>query len=426
MTFFRTFLNSIADAGREILDGRSGRSAKPGDMSALCSDLITQKGEALGTALACAVVDTYQTFDENEKLAFFEMLLNDFDVDDVALNTAIEVYQTKPSPETAHKVAQGAEAMRQRVVRGVNMAPGGTRSVINMREDLLKVLADHPELKPVDDDFAHLLSSWFNRGFLELRCVDWSTPANVLEKLIAYEAVHEIRDWDDLRRRLDKDRRCYAFFHPALPDEPLIFVEVALVNGLAGSIQDLLDDSIPRISAESADTAIFYSISNCQEGLRGISFGNFLIKQVVSELRSELPNLKTFSTLSPIPGFSRWLHKNFADDSIVGQLADGNVLELENIRDRLMQLCARYLVIEKRKGRPLNSVARFHLGNGACLERINWKGDVSDKGIAESATLLVNYKYDLSKIEANHEVFANDGTVVHSKEVEKLLAAGGD
>jgi len=429
MTFFRTFLNSIADAGRELLDGRQGCGAKPADIQILCSDLITQKGEALGTALACTVVDAYLEFDETEKQAFFEMLLTDFDVDQPVLNAAIAQYQKTPTPTTTQAVALAAESLRQRVIRGVNMAPGGTHAVISMREDLLKLLPHNPSLQPVDRDFAHLLSSWFNRGFLELRRIDWNTPANVLEKLITYEAVHEIRDWDDLRRRLDQDRRCYAFFHPALPDEPLIFVEVALVNGLAGSIQGLLDDTLARITAESADTAIFYSISNCQKGLRSVSFGNFLIKQVVSELRAELSNLTTFSTLSPIPGFCRWLQSLQDPSPHVTRILEmldtpGNLNTpdtLSDLQQPLMQLCAHYLVNEKRKDRPIDSVARFHLGNGARLERINWLGDVSEKGWAESASLLVNYKYDLAKIETNHEAYANDTTIVHSRQIENLL-----
>lgn len=429
MTFFRTFLNSIADAGRELLDSRPGRKARPDDIVSFCSDLITQKGEALGTALACAVVEAYRNSSALQKRSFFERLLTDFDVDDVALGEAISTYQKTPGPLAAQKVGDCAESLRQRVFRGVNMAPGGTRAVINMREDLLTLLRDEPSLQPVDADFQHLLSSWFNRGFLELRRIDWSTPANVLEKLIVYEAVHEIRDWEDLRRRLEEDRRCYAFFHPALHNEPLIFVEVALVKGLAGSVQDLLDDGLPRITAESADTAIFYSISNCQKGLRGISFGNFLIKQVVSELRSELSNLSTFSTLSPVPGFGRWLQNQRADLPEIAHVFETletpewheNLEKTTELEPILMQLCAHYLVNEKRDYRPLDIVARFHLGNGARLERINWLGDVSEKGLIESASLLVNYKYDLAKIEANHEAYANEGGVVHSKQIEKLL-----
>ena len=429
MAFFRTFLSSIADAGRELLDGRPGRNTKSNDLVSFCSDLITQKGEALGTALACAVVEAYRNSSTLQKRSFFEGLLTDFDVDDVVLGEAISAYQKSPGPLAAQKVGNCAESLRKRVFRGVNMAPGGTRAVINMREDLLDVLHGDPSLQPVDADMEHLLSSWFNRGFLELRRIDWSTPANVLEKLIAYEAVHEIRDWEDLRRRLEEDRRCYAFFHPALHNEPLIFVEVALVKGLAGSVQELLDDGLPRITAENADTAIFYSISNCQKGLRGISFGNFLIKQVVSELRSELSNLSTFSTLSPVPGFGHWLQNQRAglpEFAHVFEILEtpewrSNLEITTELEPILMQLCAHYLVIEKRNDRPMDAVARFHLGNGAQLERINWLGDVSEKGLIESASLLVNYKYDLANIEANHEVYANEGGVVHSKQIEKLL-----
>lgn len=430
MAFFRTFLNSIADAGRELLERRLGDSDKTPDMGDLCSDLIAHKGEALGTALACAVVDTYQSYDKTQKHNFFEMLLKDFDVDQSALNAAIQAYQKSPNPMLAQQVGVCAEAFRQRLVRRMNMAPGGTRAVINMREDLLALLRDHPALRPVDADFMHLLSSWFNRGFLELRRIDWGTPANILEKLITYEAVHEIRDWDDLRRRLDSDRRCYAFFHPALPDEPLIFVEVALVQGLASSVQDLLEDTLPRISLRSADTAIFYSISNCQKGLRGISFGNFLIKQVVAELRAELPNLDKFSTLSPVPGFSRWLlslrdgEGNGVPELDGLDLKNGvqNSDQVENLKLPIMQLCAHYLVNAKRSGQPIDAVERFHLGNGAHLEQINWLGDTSQKGLRESMGLLVNYKYDLNNIETNHEAFTNDGIIKHSKTIEKLLA----
>lgn len=430
MAFFRTFLSSIADAGRELLEGRLGYGDKTPDMGDLCSDLIAHKGEALGTVLACAVVDTYEGYDETQKHNFFEMLLKDFDVDQSALNVAIQAYQKSPNPMLAQRVGVCAEAFRQRLVRGINMAPGGTRAVINMREDLLARLRDHPALRPVDADFMHLLSSWFNRGFLKLRRIDWNTPANILEKLITYEAVHEIRDWDDLRRRLDSDRRCYAFFHPALPDEPLIFVEVALVQGLASSVQDLLEDTQPRISSRSADTAIFYSISNCQKGLRGISFGNFLIKQVVAELRAELPNLEVFSTLSPVPGFSRWL-QNLRDgeendipelDGLDLQNGVKNSDQVENLKRPIMQLCAHYLVNAKKSGQPIDGVERFHLGNGAHLERINWLGDTSQKGLRESMGLLVNYKYDLNNIETNHEAFTNDGIIKHSKTIEKLLA----
>jgi malonyl-CoA decarboxylase len=290
-------------------------------------------------------------------------------------------------------------------------------------------------LKLLDADLKHLFASWFNRGFLELRRIDWQSPAAVLDKLITYEAVHEIQGWEDLKRRLAPDRRCFGFFHPALPGEPLIFVEVALVEGLAAAVQPLLapdgDEDAARERAARADTAIFYSISNCQDGLRGVSFGNFLIKQVVEELKAELPRLTRFSTLSPVPGFRRWLEKRLtaAEGTEAGLLAplktDGWWLDAaqgEALRRPLMRLCATYLTGPSGQKGPADPVARFHLGNGARLERINWLGNVAPRGIEESYGIMVNYLYDPEMIEANHEAFAHDGTVAHSPEVDAVMA----
>jgi malonyl-CoA decarboxylase len=298
-------------------------------------------------------------------------------------------------------------------------------------------------LKPLDADLKHLFASWFNRGFLELRRIDWQSPAAVLEKLIAYEAVHEIHGWDDLRRRLAPDRRCFAFFHPALPGEPLIFVEVALVQGLAGAVQPLLvqdtdneaANEAARLRAEQADTAIFYSISNCQDGLRGISFGNFLIKQVVAELKSELPSLTQFSTLSPVPGFRRWLTKRAASSSdlevtMLAQIdADAGWADTSGaavLQPAIMRLCAEYLTHQVSKEAPADPVARFHLGNGARLERINWLGNTAPRGIVESFGVMVNYLYDLETIESNHEAFIHDGEVIRSAEVDTWLHSHRD
>jgi malonyl-CoA decarboxylase len=291
--------------------------------------------------------------------------------------------------------------------------------LVAMRREIL----EHQELKPLDSDLRHLFASWFNRGFLELRRIDWQTPAAVLEKLIAYEAVHEIAGWDDLRRRLAADRRCFGFFHPALPQEPLIFVEVALVKGLATSVQALLarglDEAQERQNAAAADTAIFYSISNCQEGLRGISFGNFLIKQVVEELSGELPALKQYSTLSPVPGFRVWAMERLGEDErrVLTQpewWVDDEISAL--LQAPVLKLCARYLTGEGR-----DPVAKFHLGNGARLERINWLGNPTAKGMAESFGIMVNYLYDLATIEANHEAFVRDRVVARSELVEAML-----
>jgi malonyl-CoA decarboxylase len=316
----------------------------------------------------------------------------------------------------------------------VKTAPGGTGALIAMRSEINARLRGEPELKLLDADLQHLFASWFNRGFLELRRIDWQTPAAVLEKLIAYEAVHEIKGWDDLRRRLAPDRRCFAFFHPALPGEPLIFVEVALVEGLATAVPPLLsqdtDEAAARARALRADTAIFYSISNCQDGLRGVSFGNFLIKQVVEELHAEFPQLKRFSTLSPVPGFRRWLTQHLADGGDPGAPSlrdlgsDGwchDPAQIELLRPVLMRLCALYLTRQPSPGSRIDLVARFHLGNGARLERINWLGNTAPRAIRESFGIMVNYLYDRDSIEDNHEAFVRDGTIVRSPDVDALM-----
>jgi malonyl-CoA decarboxylase len=302
-----------------------------------------------------------------------------------------------------------------------------------MRADLLELMREDGGLAVVDRDFAHLFGSWFNRGFLVLRRIDWSSPATVLEKIIRHEAVHEIRGWDDLRRRIDPDdRRCYAFFHPALIDEPLIFVEVALTQGAPEAIAPLLAAKRSRLAKEKARVAAFYSISNCQQGLTGVNFGSFLIKQVVEEIRRELPKIETFVTLSPAPGLMSWLEA--CEDPNAETMAKA-ACELasvegwpvspqsgERLRKVLEPLAAYYLLKAKSAdGRPADPVARFHLGNGARLERINWKGDLSPKGLAESGGVMVNYLYDLNEIERNHEAFANQGVVAASSAAKKML-----
>ncbi|WP_035964805.1 malonyl-CoA decarboxylase, partial [Bradyrhizobium sp. YR681] len=333
-------------------------------------------------------------------------------------------------------LAEAADPPRQEVLRRMNMAPGGTAALVAMRSEIGRRLVPEPELKLLDADLKHLFASWFNRGFLTLQRIDWQSPAAVLEKLIAYEAVHEIHGWDDLRRRLAPDRRCFAFFHPALPGEPLIFVEVALVEGLAAAVPPLLvqdvDTDAARARAARADTAIFYSISNCQDGLRGVSFGNFLIKQVVEELRSEFPRLDRFSTLSPVPGFRRWLSRHAAEDGPLPALlreSDGQAwwqdpALSERLRPVLLRSCALYLTQPAAAGHRIDPVARFHLGNGARLERINWLGNTAPRAIEESFGIMVNYLYDHDSIEDNHEAFARDGQIVRSSAVEALL--GGD
>jgi malonyl-CoA decarboxylase len=304
------------------------------------------------------------------------------------------------------------------------MAPGGTAALVEMRRLLLKGTQDRPHWRAVEADLQHLLRSWFNRGFLRLERIDWRTSAMVLEKIIQYEAVHAIESWGDLRRRLEADRRCFAFFHPQLPDEPIIFIEVALTRGMSAHVQPLLDMRAPVAPTAGADSAVFYSITNCQQGLRGISFGNFLIKQVAEELKRELPRLKRFATLSPIPGFRAWLR----DQGPVAMLEDPawHLGEIpEEMHRSLMRSCAQYLLQAKQGTEPLDPVARFHLGNGASLERLNWMGDTSELGISRSAGIMANYVYRLEEVEENHDRYFREHRVVASSAVHKLARDNG-
>ena len=429
--FLRDIIASVATAGQGLL-GRRAEGPPDEDIRGLCLALLRTKGEASVVTLARRTLDAFARLDADGQEAFFAFLRGDLGAEPGALDAALERYRASPDPETAAALSSAAEPRRQELLRLMNTAPDGTRDILAMRVALLDALARRPELKLVDDDFVHMLRSWFNRGFLDLHRIDWRTPALVLEKIIAYEAVHQILDWDDLRRRLETDRRCFGFFHPSLPDEPLIFVEVALCKGLAGSITDLLFGEVDR--EVDADTAIFYSISNCQRGLAGVSFGNFLIKQVVRELATENPRLRRFATLSPVPGFRKWLIRETQEGRLASAVGDGGValdgIETpewpagsapgEHLRARLSQLCARYLVHAKRGSHPLDPVARFHLRNGARLERINWMSDPSPAGIRQSAGLMVNYVYDEAKVVANHEAYVNEGRIVHSREIAAL------
>jgi malonyl-CoA decarboxylase len=437
--FFSDLLASISERGRTLLR-RGGSSNGKQDTSGildLCEALLSGRGEASGTAMAREVLDRYHHLDDASRVAFFEALVRDFGPDREKLSQAIESWRARPSDEDASDLHFASEPRRQELIRRLNRAPGGTSELVEMRADLLRLLNGYKDLAALDRDVVHLLSSWFNRGFLVLRKIDWSTPANILEKIIRYEAVHEIRDWDDLRRRIDPiDRRCYAFFHPALVDEPLIFVEVALTEAIPGAIAPLLAEDRQLVPIERARTAVFYSISNTQRGLGGISFGSFLIKQVVEELRRELPKLENFVTLSPVPGFMHWLKQ--ATDLPVTDEDRALLDELDKpdwfsdpavaaqLRSLLEPLAAYYFLKARTpKGRMIDSVARFHLGNGARLERIDWLGDISAKGLRESAGFMVNYLYHLEDIEKNHEAYANQNEVAASSAVKKLLKNEG-
>ena len=438
ISFFSDMVQSITDRGRRLLaaGARSEPVQAETSIETLCDMLLSSRGEASGMALAAEILQRWTQLDATGQQDFVRMLHEQFGPDTAKLDKAIERYRTDKSSDAIIELHQAAEPRRQELVRRLNLAPKGTAKLVEMRERLLAAKNATEQFRAVDADFSHLFGSWFNRGFLTLRPIDWSTPADILEKIIKYEAVHEIAGWDELRRRLaPADRRCFAFFHPRLADDPLIFVEVALTKAIPSAIADVLDESRSPITAQDATTAVFYSISNCQDGLRGISFGNFLIKQVVEDLRRDLPGLKTFVTLSPVPGFAGWLaglrkatghgalseqvlksldlldDPNWANDQQKAQVIEGV----------LLPLAARYFVKVRSDGRrPVDPVARFHLGNGARLERLNFLADRSAKAMRQSHGLMVNYLYKLDDIEANHEALAQHGQVAASPEVKKL------
>jgi malonyl-CoA decarboxylase len=408
-------MTMLADLLASVFDRRKVRpiSVRQGkkSLAELARELLVGAGEASGLASAAAILSGYACLDDAGKLTFFRMLAVEMNISADKVRQALNAYEAAPSKVTYRDFAAAAEPPRQELIRRLNRVPGATGSLVRMRADLLRLGKGEPDLEALDLDFRHILSSWFNRGFLVLRPISWESPAHVLEKIIAYEAVHAIDSWDDLRRRLEPaDRRCFAFFHPAMPDEPLIFVEVALMQGIAQSIQTLLAEGREVRPAEEADTAVFYSISNCQPGLAGISFGNSLIKQVAADLSQELPELRTFVTLSPLPGFARWLTVTGID----AQVADGPLL---------CAYAAHYLVHSKdRGGMPIDPVARFHLGNGAIVHQVHAGADTSAKGKAQSEGLMVNYLYDLGCVAQHHELFATKGEIAQSPQIRALCA----
>ncbi len=435
-SFFQELLSGVAERGRALIDLSIG-GHHADSIEELSRALMSSRGEAAGVALAQRILDAYAALSHEERLAYFQFLNTAFTPDPESVREAARSYLEAQDDASLRALTRSVEPPMQEFLRRLNMAPGATAQIVAMRTDLLDFIKTHPELESVDENFRHLLGSWFNRGFLVLQRIDWSTPANILEKIIQYEAVHQIKDWSDLRRRLDpRDRRCYAFFHPSLIDEPLIFVQIALTSEIPGSIQDLLSEESKMNGEPEPTTAVFYSISNCQKGLSGISFGNFLIKQVAGDLQKEIPSLRTFVTLSPLPGFRRWLERARAGhelDYMTEQqraaldIADNDHWwreedSAEALRPVLLAAAAHYLLLSKTpQGMPADPVARFHLGNGARLERINWLGDVSDKGLRESHGLMVNYQYVLKDVERNHEALVNQGAIAASKAVRGLL-----
>lgn len=399
-----------------------------------CRALLSERGQANVYVLALRVIDSYRRLPPARREAFFAALVTEFGPSPKAVLDAATQYAQAPIAEHLARLTSVVEPRRQELLRRINRAPGGTAMLLSMRNDLLALRKNNAELAAVDADFLHLLSSWFNPGFLRLERVDWQSSAALLEKLMKYEAVHEIKGWADLRRRVQPDRRCYAFFHPQLEDEPLIFVEVALVDGIASAVAPLIESEPQVPLADSAKTAVFYSISNCQPGLRGVSLGNFLIKKVADQLHQELPQIKTFCTLSPIPGFTRWLASAPEQDSVWKEAhqrlttwrekhATPTPQDIQGmsagIQADLAHLCAHYLVHHTHT--PMaDPVARFHLDNGARLERINFAADLSRKGLRDSLGLMVNYLYEIDAVEERHEQFAL-GKTSHSSGVKRLL-----
>ncbi len=402
------------------------RSAR--NVVSLSKILLSERGESSGERIGAEVLTAYEALDEAGRAAFFDLLIREFSPDPQQVGRAAEAYRQDASSANLAHLLSAVEPPRQELFRRLNMAPNGMQTLVGMRERLLGLVETNPTWAPIEADLDHLLTSWFNRGFLQLRRIDWRTPAIILEKLIEYEAVHEIQGWQDLRRRLAADRRCYAFFHPALRDEPIIFVEVALTRGMSAKVQPLLQLNAPVLDPRRANCAMFYSITNCQEGLRGIPLGSFLIKKVAEDLGHELPYIRTFATISPVSGFHEWFQelapKYPAVAALAVKLSQNDWLREkaagETIQRELAPLCAYYLLQARQGKKPADPVARFHSRNGARLERINWPADTSTAGLERAFGLMVNYVYRLREVERNHESYMKEYKIPASREVELL------
>ncbi len=448
----------IALSARGVLSGAPRPDLPEDDVARLRQQMLScldgRGGEVTARARTAELGRTYLALNSAGRGRFLHLLAAEFDTDHAAVNAGCAALAAALSPAArgaAERALRAAlTAPRVTLLRQFNALPEGVKFLVDRRAELIAIAGDDPALRGLADDLRELLANWFDIGFLGLQRITWDASAALLERLMAYEAVHEIRGWTDLKNRLEADRRCFAFFHPRMPDEPLIFVELALVSGIAGNIHALLDEAAPVGNPQAADAAIFYSISNCQQGLVGISFGDFLIKRVVDALASELPRLKSFATLSPLPGFRAWLTAEAERSGVLlpGEAravqllgagldeddADRILLRLLDrpdwhadartaaaLREPLLRLCARYLVqAHAPSGRALDPVAHFHLSNGARVERLNWLGDVSAKGLAQSAGIMVNYLYRQGDIEANHEAYRDEGRVAASSAVRSL------
>ena len=430
----KEIISSIADAGQKLFNKKNIKKNDLDSILSSCDDLISNKGAAFGITVARDITELYQTLSVENKLLFFKKINEKYKPSFTKVNEAIDNYKNSQNEKTLSDLFKVSEGSRRELFRRMNMAPNGTSIIVTLREDLLKILKNNKELRALDSDLRHLFRAWFNPGFLKLEKITWDTKAAILEKIIKYERVHQIKDMNELKRRLGEDRRFFSYFHPALEDEPIIFVQVALTKGLGKSIQELMKPSSE--DQKTHDTATFYSISNCQEGLSRVTLGNFLIKRVVYEIQEELPHIKNFGTLSPIPGFVEWFSylEESKIKSILGNLTDQNVSFLKSQdlkigdkriidnKDSILKIVTHYIVNEKNSnGLPINDVCRFHLGNGAIIDDIIVNANVSESGFNRSFGVMVNYLYELKYIEKNHEDYINNKKIIFSNKLKKYL-----
>ena len=421
--FFNDLINSLFDKPNKkksfnfFSDKKKILSTKD-----FIDNVALAKGEVSALGYAEFLMQHCEKLDEKELIIFFKLMRENFDISSLELSQAVDEYKVNSNSENLITLMKFSEPKRREIFRRCNGISRGTIRLVNLRKRLLGILKKNPELKAVDYDLVYLLKNWFNRGFLILRPINWETPAHILEKIIAYEAVHEINSWDELRLRLaPKDRRCFAFFHPAMQDEPIIFVEVALMKNIPSKIQDVLEEKRDFLEPDEANVAVFYSISNCQKGLSGISFGNFLIKQVANDLKFEFNNIKKFVTLSPVPGLRNWIKNKKPKFEMTLEKFKKSEQFLK-VEPSLMNCAGNYFLNSDRSdGMPNDPVARFHLGNGASLEQINYLGDTSLNGLNLSGGLMVNYLYDLDKVEENHEAYTSENKLNISKNAKKDL-----
>ena len=432
MLNIRKIFETIADAGQKILEKKPLTNIKKRSLIELCNDLLSSKGAAFGITLARDILFRYHNLSAEEKLKFLKLINDTYKPDDREIEKAIENYNKNKNSQSALNLSRVTSGKRKELFIRLNMAPQGTSEIVSLREDLLMFIKTNPELISLDYDLIDIFKNWFNPGFLKLRKITWDTKAAILEKILKYEKVHSMKDMNELKSRLGKDRKFFAYFHPALDDEPIIFVEIALTKGLGRSIQELTKPT--EGNEKGNDTATFYSISNCQEGLSRVTLGNFLIKRVVYELQEEVPHIKYFGTLSPMPGFANWLlsEKDENVTKIIGEKSMNNIKFLKSVdlkigdkrilenKENMSKLAIHYLLnVKNNLGFPINDVCRFHLKNGAKIDDVIVNANISEVGFKRSFGVMVNYSYELNTIEQNHQDYVNNKKIAISKKIKK-------